>query len=329
MMSISIFSILMLSITILTSADQLVYIIPDVSSGEQEACPAQPCHNLTYYTLPHTFINSNTVLQFMAGIHTIGTWVRIDFVTNMTLRGTEANETIIRCTEDGGFFFFNVDGLLIEKMTLLHCGTTTGLSPINPGPPAIYLRAALWLEFVTNLFISHVVVRESTRMGIYAFSLGNASILESEFVLNSGQTEYVGGNAHIQLSPDVRFWTCLGNCSITLTIKSSTFAHGIGGYIFSPGLKIVVSSCVNVNMNITDTHFLNNTFKQTKMGIARISGNLEISFDHSIIPSGTYSVTIRNCSIEDGNPRNEVGIAHLQVALAHQFYSTPLVCCKE
>lgn len=150
MMSISIFSILMLSITILTSADQLVYIIPDVSSGEQEACPAQPCHNLTYYTLPHTFINSNTVLQFMAGIHTIGTWVRIDSVTNMTLRGTEANETIIRCTEDGGFFFFNVDGLLIEKMTLLHCGTTTGLSPINPGPPAIYLRAALWLEFVTT-----------------------------------------------------------------------------------------------------------------------------------------------------------------------------------
>ena len=25
--------------------------------------------------------------------------------------------------------------------------------------------------------------------------------------------------------------------------------------------------------------------------------------------------------------RNEVGIAHLQVALAHQFNSTPLVCC--
>ena len=27
--------------------------------------------------------------------------------------------------------------------------------------------------------------------------------------------------------------------------------------------------------------------------------------------------------------RNEVGIAHLQVALAHQYNSTPLVCYKD
>ena len=297
MVSTSIFSILLLSITICTSAEQVAYIIPDVSSGEQEACAKQPCYNLSYYTLPSTFINSNTILQFMAGIHTIGTWVEIDFVTNVTLRGTETDETIIRCTGDGGFAFFNVDWLFIEKMTLLHCGTDTGLPPVKPGHPETQMRAALWLDYVTNLFISHVIVRESAGYGLHAWGLGNATILGSAFVFNSGQTEFVGGNAELWLCPTVM---CLGNSSITLTIKSSTFAHGIGGYVFPPGLAIHVSTCVNVNINIIDTHFFNNTLK----GITReeTSGSLGIVFDHSGFVSGIYSVTIENCFIEQGSP---------------------------
>ena len=98
MMSNPVFSIILLSITIHTSADQVVYIIPEFSSGGQQACPKHPCHNLTYYTLLSTIINSNTVLQFMAGIHTMKLWVEIDFVTNVTLRGTATDATIIRCT---------------------------------------------------------------------------------------------------------------------------------------------------------------------------------------------------------------------------------------
>ena len=294
MMSNPVFSIILLSITIHTSADQVVYIIPEFSSGEQEACPKQPCHNLTYYTLPSTFFNSNTVLQFMAGIHTMKTWVEIDWVTNVTLRGTETDATIIRCTGNGGFAFFNVDGLFIMKMTLLHCGTDTGLPPVKPGNPETQMRAALQLDYVTNLFISHVVVRESTGYGMHASGLGNATIWESAFVFNSGQPEYVGGNAELWLYPPEM---CIGISNITLTIKSSTFAHGTGEYIFPPGLAIHVSTCVNVNINIIDTHFFNNTQKGVET-----SGSLGINLDHSGFFSGIYSVTIENCSIEQGSP---------------------------
>ena len=321
-MSISIFSILLLSITILTSAEQVVYIIPDVSSGEQEACPAQPCHNLTYYTLPYTFINPNTVLQFMAGTHTIETWVEIDSVTNVTLRGTETDETIIRCTGNGGFAFFNVDGLFIEKMTLLHCGTDGGVPPVKPGHPETQVKAAVWLDLVTNLFISHVIVRESAGYGLNAWGLGNATILATAIVFNNGQTEFAGGNANLWLSPAVM---CQGNSSITLTIKSSTFAHGIGGYIIPPGLVIHISTCVNVNINIIDSRFFNNTLKGTTK--VKTSGSLGIAFDHSGFVSGVYSVTIENCFIEQGSPNGlllSVGTRAANLALQCSVKNTPM-----
>ena len=314
-----IFSILLLSITILTSAEQVVYITPDVSSGEQVTCPAQPCHNLTYYTLPYTFINPNTVLQFMAGIHTIETWVEIDYVTNVTLRGTETDETIIRCTGNGGFTFFNVDGLFIEKMTLLHCGTDGGVPPVRPGHPETQVKAAVWLDYVTNLFISHVIVRESAGYGLNALGLGNTTILASAIVFNNGQTEFAGGNANLWLSPAVM---CLGNSSITLTIKSSTFAHGIGGYIFPPGLVIHISTCANVNINIIDSRFFNNTLKGTTK--VKTSGSLGIAFDHSGFVSGVYSVTIENCFIEQGSPNGLLLSTAASLALQCPVINTPM-----
>jgi len=154
-------------------------------------------------------------------------WTNFDFIRNLTLRGTGKLETVVWCTK-GGFFFPNIDGLIVENITFSHCGTDVGLPPPVPEHPEYVQIAALWFVNVTNLLISQVILRNSTGYAIIGLELGNVSIVGSMFIHNGGQT---GGNVYLAISQST-MEKCVQNTSITVTIQGCMFAHGTGTFLF-------------------------------------------------------------------------------------------------
>jgi len=181
----------------------------------------------------------------------------------------------------------------VENITFLHCGTDVGLPPPVPEHPEYVQIAALWFVNVTNLLISQVILRNSTGYAIIGLELGNVSIVGPMFIHNGGQT---GGNVYLAISQST-MEKCVQNTSITVTIQGCMFAHGTGTFLFRPGLDVFIYSCINVDIIIADSYFLNNTYKGNAN--QRTSGNLGISIDVGSNPS---FITVQNCFIEQGNP---------------------------
>ena len=219
-------------------------------------------------------------------------WANFYFVRNLTIRGTGKLETIVWCTEGSGFIFLNIDGLFIQNITFTHCGTDAGFGPLEPGHPEYVQQAALWFFNVANLFISQVILHNSTGYGLIDFlKLGNVSIVESMFVLNGAQT---GGDILIYHDTIEK---CVQNTSITITIESCTIVHGTGMFTIPPGLDVYIQSCLNVDVIVMDSYFFNNTFKGNTL--RRTSGNLGFRIDVSSKPC---SITVQNCFIDWGIP---------------------------
>ena len=137
-------------------------------------CPGNPCYTFDYYLQNHSlYFTSNTWIQFLSGAHLLDMGPGenlIDFrkVTNLTLAGSKTSrrmksgeimpESVISCLSKIGFVFARIEGLSIQHLALYNCGS----EPY----PKLNIAFALALLYLTNAFLSHVLIFQSRGYGI-------------------------------------------------------------------------------------------------------------------------------------------------------------------
>ena len=258
--------LLILAIWPLCHGRQVYHVTPN----EETNCPKAnvPCHTLDHYAKElHSnpfYFQQQTVLYFHPGIHTLEGNNSIDFIAmeELVLLGSDeisssgsvpSESTEILCTSKAaaGFIFLRVNNLVIANLTFTSCGLMYGNT-----------SAAIRIEFVTNLTISHSVVQNSTGYGVAAVldEPGKIEITNSNFIYNGKDTDQTGGNMIFAISGN-----SFVNCSaaggsgggINLSIRSSMFLYGNTLGRNPPGLAVNLEyPCYPFRILINDSIFI-------------------------------------------------------------------------
>ena len=221
----------------------LYHILP--TAGTTDDCPAQPCHNLSYYVqnVSHYFI-SNTTIKFLPGLHEVAAsdgFIVISNASNITLTG---NMSRLVCTAPTVFVFTNVSNILMENLSFFYCGHPIGQysnDEIVTSSPETH--AALLLLHIHSLHLFNVSVENSTGYGLLGVNvLGESLISDSMFSFNNYHTiDYLkhcevllldgnylcqGGNAMFIYFDPVE--CTRDRQTYSMTIVNSAFSFGVG-----------------------------------------------------------------------------------------------------
>ena len=99
-----------------------------VANQSASSCPGNQTECSLMYYAAHSdeyFREDNTTFHFMPGHHQLvnSTLVLMANISNLTLYGTDVNESVVVCSGKGSgrFSFFNITNLTIVNLSLYNC----------------------------------------------------------------------------------------------------------------------------------------------------------------------------------------------------------------
>ena len=237
----------------------VVFYVISENSNPVESCPGSSCATLNNYANNVSqYSTNNAKFIFLSGTHFLNAGIPIKNVQNVTFTGISGVPTTLHCRGSGGFTFQNVSNVTLAHLLVVSCG--------QPIPPKMHrvnkiAHAALAFAEVSNLIINAISVEQSRGFGLSAHCIyGDFKVIGSSFRFNTGNRDYLGGNAIIENT----------NCSACklshFSITSSTFSHGYyWGYAYdyysgtlATGLTVLLSQ-TSINLNIINVVMENNT----------------------------------------------------------------------
>ena len=251
-----------------------------VKATDETFCPQQPCHTLEHYAQSwQLYLTSNTVVQFLPGEHVLeGDWnkLAVHNVSNLTLIGSDSvildslplgiplATSRISCRRgDTFFYFYDVTGLLVTKLTFSECGGG---------------KATVFLYKVSDLVVDSVTIQNSTGTGLIGINLQRSLIHHSAFVFNQATSDlYCSGNImlmYIKHSNMNETFTLNMTSSWILFGNSTTKTGCVGGLSLS-----VDQSCYNMKVHIHNTTLKANVGGNMFLGLIGFANGIVIIVD--------------------------------------------------
>ena len=248
--------------------------------------PNSECHTLNDYIANSSqYFTNFTTFSFLSGMHLAKKSLSVSGVQNLTLtrHGKAEAGSAITCSNNAiGFMFSGVQNLLIEKLSISHCG-----GPWNAWCHGnSTTQAALSICNCSNVSLSEMAIVLSNGQGLLADNTGGTfAIRFSDFSHNTATKQYYGGNA-IFFSSTV---------NSTLQIYHSTFSNNSntahGPYAFASGLLLVLRS-TDVLVDMVDVNLTNNS--------GGSGGNMAIVIHH-VTRTTSKPVSLRSSFVSHGN----------------------------
>ena len=205
----------------------MLYITP----SPNVTCPGKPCLSLHQFAANVSWMNSNTTLIFLPGIHRLNTDISVKGIRNLSMLSyptLEGSQFDISCHQSAGFKFDNINNLWMRGLTFFGCNNralsvklfkmeNSVFQGQNDSETALVLNETNIVirnsSFISNTVGSYFSIVAGIRsidvcVGGAIFSTqSNVTVVESNFVGNSAE---IGGAIYIhQLS--------------NITITNSTF----------------------------------------------------------------------------------------------------------
>ena len=105
----------LLSVWISASAKDIRYVLPNGSSPQ--SCPGPPCLTIDQYTQQaETYFTTGSTFVFLAGNHSLQTTLTLSGISDVTLRGSEENASLVNiiCMNDV------IQSSSVTKLTIEH-----------------------------------------------------------------------------------------------------------------------------------------------------------------------------------------------------------------
>ena len=175
------------------------YYVSAIANGEP--CPPidLPCHNFSFYSADYElYFTNDTIFYFLKGTHTLQHQLKINGVSNLTLKGLGKieegfHETVMQTTSvimcsnySVGISFVQCTDLVFKSMTIANCEVIT-----------------LAISNASNVTLNWVSIQNSSGIGLYLCDVFNVFIANSSFAQNQPSETCLnclgqGGNAIIK-----------------------------------------------------------------------------------------------------------------------------------
>ena len=168
-----------------------------------------PCATLAY-ALEDLHNDTTVLLDNEVVSHPNITTVQGGPVSNITVSGYHGN-TVIDCSDEGGFAFINVDGLTISNVNFHNCGAIRNSTSYNGSGEPITYTVSLYLYNCTDVTLVSTTISNSPGAGVAMLAVtGHVEIKNSTFIGNGHlisrnesqdhlRSELAGGALYIEL----------------------------------------------------------------------------------------------------------------------------------
>ena len=257
-----------------------------------ERCPdpcntLDTCNTLMYYAVKN--FTSDATFIFLAGEHQLWKGIYVEYVSNVTFKGEEAGDAIIRCNSSNGagFYFKFVTNLTIENLKVFECSKCY-----------YSLCDAIGMYKITNLSMSNVFVTNTVGIGLKLTNLYGNSIISGTTVQNS--TGVHGQNLALYCYND-KYYDHRHVSKVL--IYNSTFQYGDQTYTtsndfvhpYASGLFIHIACNISMNITLQKLKVMNNRAEGNSSG-----GNMAIEYI-SYSKQWLTQIAIIKCTIAYGN----------------------------
>lgn len=213
----------------------------------------EPCHSLDYYAR-HTsqeWVPGSKVI-FLPGTHTLD--VNLSFIlmntSSLILTSKNCSLVIVKCSQNSGFVFKNVNNLRIECLVFSGCGRHS--EPVH----CSRLFVALLFVACSNVLVENVTVEHSSGYGLCG------SEISGYFHVNNSLLQYNIGNdtrhgGHMQA-----FYSSEFSANATLRVVTTHFENGRNekNESTASGIAVTVLSVNStVEISIENSLFRNNS----------------------------------------------------------------------
>ena len=268
------------------------------AEAASERCPdpcntSDTCNTLMYYAEADIFATtSDATFIFLAGEHQLWKGIYVEDVSNVTFKGEEAGDAIIRCNSSNGagFYFEFVTNLTIENLKVFECSKCSTKYPS--------LCDAIGMYKIKNLSMSNVLISNTVGIGLKLTNLYGNSIISGTVVQNS--TGVHGQNLALYCYNDQHY----DNRYVSsVLIYNSTFQYGDQTYTasndfvhpYASGLFIHIACNISMNITLKKLKVMNNRAEGYSSG-----GNMAIEYI-SYSKQWLTQIAIINCTIAYGN----------------------------
>ena len=244
------------------------------------------------------YSNSNTIVYFFGGRHTLGTIWEWRSVENITFKTDSGSKVLVNCSvhNKSGFIFRNVSMLSMSGLDLTDCGAHWIINS-TIRELASNVTAALSFIYGSNIMLTNIGIYFATAAGFYIYNVAGEVVLDTCSVSNAISTLEEFNNI------------MTGNIIVydkELNATSFTLQHSLiynSGHNFekicsfnkhlsySSGLSIFLGN-ENMTMNIFNTTFSNNRGCN--------GGNMALLFFSVPANSEDPMITIDTCTFENG-----------------------------
>ena len=280
---------LTLSVYLLSVASQGVVgdkVYTVVANQSASSCPGNQTECSLMYYAAHPdeyFREDNTTFHFLPGHHQLvnSTLVLMANISNLTLYGTDVNESIVVCNGEssGGFSFHSIANLMIMNLTIFNCSYWSNDS---------YILIAVEIIETYNLILFNIVIKETAGVGLQLIDLYGNTVIDHTTIESSHSTSNSrGGN--------FAYHCRYGNSTI-MNILNSFIRNGSNTYserAESSGILIDYDFCSATVSIVLDNVYLEHNYGKTGGNIMIDLGDLSVmwSISISILNSWIYNGT--------------------------------------
>ena len=212
---------LTLSVYLLSVASQGVVgdkVYTVVENQSASSCPGNQTECSLMYYAAHPdeyFREDNTTFHFLPGQHQLvnSTLVHMANIANLTLYGTDVNESAMVCNGEGsgGFSFYSIANLTITNFTVFNCSHWS------------FNSSALKAVEIIHLTIFNIVIKETAGVGLQLIDLYGNTVIDHMTIESSHSTsESKGGNFAYHCNHS--------NSTMNMIILNSFFRNGNNSY---------------------------------------------------------------------------------------------------
>ena len=248
-----------------------------VANQSASSCPGNQteCSLMYYAAHPDEYLREdNTTFHFLPGHHQLvnSTLVLMANISNLTLYGTDVNESAVVCNGEssGGFSFHSIANLTIMNLTIFDCSHWSFDSSV--------LIAVEIIE-TYNLTIYNMVIKETAGVGLQLIDVYGNTVIDHMTIESSHSTsKSKGGNFAYHCNHS-------NSTIINMIISNSFIRNGSNTYkekAESSGILIDYNFCSATVSIVLDNVYLENNCGQSGGNIMIDLGDLSVMWSISI-----------------------------------------------
>ena len=252
-----------------------------------------PCATLAY-ALEDLHSDTTVLLDNEVVSHPNITTVQGGPISNITVSGYHGN-TVIDCSDEGGFAFINVDGLTISNVNFHNCGAIRNSTSYNARGVPITYTVSLYLYNCTDVSLVSTTISNSPGAGVAMLAVtGRVEVINSTFIGNGRvisregygydktftTNRMAGGGLLVELP----------SCPLGVSSKDCC---GSSYECDSNIQNCSLPQYSNVTYVITNTHFINNTAETPDFDTPSFLNNPQVTHFTAIGRGGGLSVFIK------------------------------------